>query len=690
MHSTTFISMPTSDDESGSVKSLDSEDGGMAESCGESIFLESNDMTTKERAAEEERQSLGKKETRAVMYIRILVVIVLIFTAVLVSLGVFFISRHDQNETFESEFVSNADKVMESFRDAVERKLGALDSFSVAVTSHAISVGATFPNVTLPDYEVHACNNRILADGLFVFYSPVVTDDARKGWEAYATENQGHLFPAYLNEVQLKTEQDIKYGYNVDDVGMDGGARALLLDSIEDKSFREEIWGPVGAGETQPQGIGPYSPLWQISPVLPLENLLNFDYLDFNLFAGPYAQTIDKSEASFGDISYLQDPEDPHNEAAKIFTALLGIGQFRHKSEEYEGDPISTMSYPVFDGFGPTKKVAAILGTALYWRFYFANLLPPTAVGIICVLENNFGQAVTYRIDGPTVTYLGSGDLHDAEYDYLEASENIAAYLKERAGPESRSYTAVDLNDGYVSYTLHVFPSDDMKDEYLTNEPMIYTIVVASVFVFTSLIFLMYDCVVERRQKVVLNKAVKSTAMVRSLFPKNVEDRLFNDSLAEVAGGDANKNDKWRVNKLSSLRNILADGEEAGEVHKGKPIADLFPEATVLFADLGTCVIKHPPKNRNSLHWACPHIKPLRFSLRLVVGLFALRFALFQSALPSGAREENQKMSLPCWKLSTARLILLRIAEKCSKWRLLEIATVSSQTSEIVYRRIDR
>jgi hypothetical protein len=39
-----------------------------------------------------------------------------------------------------------------------------------------------------------------------------------------------------------------------------------------------------------------------------------------------------------------------------------------------------------------------------------ANILPPsTSLGIICILENSFNQTLTYRIDGPDVTYLGGG-----------------------------------------------------------------------------------------------------------------------------------------------------------------------------------------------------------------------------------------------------------------------------------------
>jgi hypothetical protein len=47
------------------------------------------------------------------------------------------------------------------------------------------------------------------------------------------------------------------------------------------------------------------------------------------------------------------------------------------------------------------------------------------------------------------------------------------------------------------------------------------------IFVFTSLVFLLYDRLVERRQKKVMSTAMQSSAIVSSLFPSQVRDRLF-------------------------------------------------------------------------------------------------------------------------------------------------------------------
>lgn len=88
------------------------------------------------------------------------------------------------------------------------------------------------------------------------------------------------------------------------------------------------------------------------------------------------------------------------------------------------------------------------------------------------------------------------------------------------------------------------------------------------------------DFLVERRQRVVLHKATQSTAIVSSLFPKNVRDRLING-----AGTGSVTRDSFSLGNKSRLKGFL-DGNSDDEKEEEAPIADLFPECTVFFADI--------------------------------------------------------------------------------------------------------
>lgn len=82
----------------------------------------------------------------------------------------------------------------------------------------------------------------------------------------------------------------------------------------------------------------------------------------------------------------------------------------------------------------------------------------------------------------------------------------------------------------------------------------------------------------------------KSNALVLSMFPSNVRDRLF------AAEDDNARNRNLPANGKNRLKSYLATGgletnegegeEEDQDFYKTKPIADLFPDTTVLFADI--------------------------------------------------------------------------------------------------------
>jgi class 3 adenylate cyclase len=249
-------------------------------------------------------------------------------------------------------------------------------------------------------------------------------------------------------------------------------------------------------------------------------------------------------------------------------SSALSLSQYRYTDSEFKKDPTSTMTYPVFDSFEQTKKVAGVLTVNLYWSLYFKDVLSTKAKGIEVVLENTLNQSFTYRIDGPEATYLGPGDRHDPSYDYLMVSADVAKYVNTLASPATRSYTTVNLNDEYLAYKLRVYPSSKTEDDYLTNEPVIFTVVVAAVFLFTSMIFVFYDVVVARRQRIVMERALASGAIVNSLFPEQVRKQLYQE------------------NEQKTEPNSKAESFMRVEESSPRQNASLFENTTILFADL--------------------------------------------------------------------------------------------------------
>jgi hypothetical protein len=216
------------------------------------------------------------------------------------------------------------------------------------MTSHAIASGSTFPNVTVPDFEVHADATPVLSRAPFVQYLPLVTDEIRKEWEAYATENQGHLIPAFAKEMGLKGVQDAKYNITKP---YEEGNRVLQLDWITNQPFKKKSGVLPFLKKARLPTQVPYLFIWQISPVLPLINFLNFNSLDLAYNRGPYNNTLNNAQAALGIMTHLNDDDALDNKAIQIFNAWLSPGQYRPTLAEYTEGPMTRLVYPVFDKF---------------------------------------------------------------------------------------------------------------------------------------------------------------------------------------------------------------------------------------------------------------------------------------------------------------------------------------------------
>ena len=138
----------------------------------------------------------------------------------------------------------------------------------------------------------------------------------------------------------------------------------------------------------EPEGSGPYWPSWQRTPVNKgRQQLINLNFAHAKVFLGALPVLLEDPKVIINRISV------PLPQFFEQVTGNLRASQYRNRVDEYLLDPMSYMAYPVFDSFNATtRKVAGALISTLYWRLYFQSVLPPTAKGIICVIENSFNE----------------------------------------------------------------------------------------------------------------------------------------------------------------------------------------------------------------------------------------------------------------------------------------------------------
>ena len=169
-------------------------------------------------------------------------------------------------------------------------------------------------------------------------------------------------------------------------------------------------------------------------------------------------------------------------------------------------------------------------------------------------------------------------DLHEKDFeDWAVTSEPL-----ERGTIADGTRDGLPLHDYECKYHISVYPSTVFAETYSTSTPAVITFAVAIIFAFAILMFIVYDRLVERRQKLVLNKAVQSTAIVSSLFPKNVRERLLQTA------NEKDSNDPHSANAFKSnrLKGLLGPEDATQDMMNAQPIADLFPNCTVMFADI--------------------------------------------------------------------------------------------------------
>lgn len=514
-----------------------------------------------EKGTEDERLTLARRENRGVIRMRGLVFLVLFGTAALISTGTYVLTRHDQEIDFQKAFTADATKIIESFNKAVERRLESIDALSVSITTFAHDSGSTFPNVTISDFAIRGSNTRVLSDSTIIHYHPVVTEKTRKGWEAYQIENRGQFASSLATEMTMMKRQDVQLSNR-------GERRLQNFTKFNDELV---VGSANGTLSVAPNASGPYLPLWQISPVTPTPSIININVLWNPIVRGVYLETMKTGQAVIEAASNLNG-ENLGN-AGALWRLALSMSQYRNGLEEYLGDPASAVGYPVFDSFDPDNRtVVGVIGTNFYWRLYFKNVLPPNSKGIVCVLENTKGQKFTYRVDD-SVTYVGTGDHHEKKYDRFKLSTELALHVAKYLSAETKSYTSVSLNSDYCNYKLHIYPSQENEDLYVNQIPVIMMFVILGVFLFTSIVFVLYTVAVSRRQEVVMDRAVASSAIVSSLFPSQVRDRIYQEN-----DNDGNKD--WKTNEsynISDANNVPVSG---------RPIAQVFDHTTILFADM--------------------------------------------------------------------------------------------------------
>jgi hypothetical protein len=525
----------------------------------------SDDGTDPEAAVtpdETEKLIIATRETKYLRCLRFSVVLILLGAAALCATVVYLYTSSNETQDFETVYQQYSQLIVDAIHINAKQKLEAVASIAGIVQAHAINSNSTWPFVTVPFFEEHVLATKSLTNAYGLALFPIVSDANRRKWENYSVENRGWINESYAAQRDL----------------LENDKSEIPATGLGNMSWFDFLWGEEYKSQRNPDfssgigvpifrtrdfdnsvvpivdtGVGPYYPQWQAASMTRYyQTTVNSNYGNFDDFRESVGISTETGDAVIGEP----------------WTDSLAPGN------------ISTIVFPIFDAFHrEARNVVAFLGVDIFWQDYISQILPPNATGIYVVVESSMGDKFTFALEGERAFCLGDGDQHDPAYDAQAVETRFGQYLQEPLVSSNTNYTGPPLYNGFYQYNFTVYPSEELESVYVTANPLYYTLGVLGVFLFTSLVFVAYDCMVERRQKIVMSSAERSDAIVSSLFPATVKNQLYRRNEEDSKNPLMSTNNEDESDYLSTELGLVNPNAK-----EGPPIAELYPSATVLFA----------------------------------------------------------------------------------------------------------
>lgn len=435
-----------------------------------------------------------------------------------------------------------------------------MDGFSVGVASAAAAKNETWPFVTIDDWSLKAQKLIEQADATStaMAFVPIVEASERENWNAYVTK----MAPKYYQN-SIRNE---------------GNTNATIDSFVEKTVPYVHFFNVQNNFAIEPVTWPSFSlPLWQVYPLRSGGSIVpSVDLMATNFDISIEPTTANMAVASIAARSPTSDftplVEDDATGSVRALSAIM--------------QPV----YEEIDTSSTNRKAVGFIWLRLDWAAYLQNILSEDTGDIIAVirgscpvinvLDYSFGNSsegqnvddavLSYRIKGPKAEFLGETDAHDPKYDEME---------------EAGVFVDLDIDPADVPeggciprMTLHLYPSNELESQYQTPSALVYAGLMAAVFVLTSILFLVYDYFVRKRQRKVMARIMQQDKIVADVFPSAIRNRLY--------GNPDDSRHSLNMTRHSSTGFDLLGYGTADDDKPDTPLADLFPNTTVVFADI--------------------------------------------------------------------------------------------------------
>jgi hypothetical protein len=444
----------------------------------------------------------------------------------------------------------------------VHRLANALQSLSLLTTSFLIAEREANPElgrgfVTIPGVEQLFGTARHNSGAIVIAYMPDVLPSEVEAWSQYSKEKQGWIEES-LSIVNVTDSILPNIWTNPEEERF----RALTeVESTCDIQGRRKLMSEEARAQRVPveSDAGPFSPVWTFSPPPRADD---FGIVNFDMRFNPVFRNA---------VEYISATKSPTFLDVCNHAALFD-------NQEY-GDSLQTVVvFPVFEGYD--RKTADVVGhliAVIPWDVLYQDIMLHVTPPMRTVVENTCHQVFTFEIVGRNGRLIVDEDLHDTDFEhmvvvdsYMHLEEHDTFYGETEGDMQVLNRRSEEVQDKTCRYTVSVYPTTAYMDAYVTSKPVWYVLVVLGAFFMTSLFFVVFDRFVRKRTDKVMSVALKQNAIVSSLFPKGVQEKMM---------AEADQNTRLSKMGKAGIKSFLSADNESGDLSKdavavvSKPIA---------------------------------------------------------------------------------------------------------------------
>ncbi|CAB9496230.1 cyclase soluble subunit alpha-3 [Seminavis robusta] len=478
------------------------------------------------------------------------IIALLCLGALVITAVTLYSARGRANQEYEIAFEDVSKDILDVTRERSQSIQSILRSLSRTITTASMQNQNQNQHPTRwPFYTLESlrdvAQDFIQLDNASLIYSPLVSDLDRPAWEYYAVHNQHKVTLNKNYPYQIPP-----YIYNRDN----------------------------HTADIAHNGTGPFSPAWHILP-LP-DSYQTTSRVNYNILSNNRLKHI--IEASYKSKQVVTSE-------LQFTSELVGERLWQSGGKLQAQRPQSLIVQPVFDSFNQsTRQIVAHVFATVPWDIHFLDIIIPetqSRASVFLVLTNSCGNEYTYFADQTGVTLLGEGDRHIPEYEDIGQQYVLSSFGGYNAPDNLHIDNRTQMGAAWTcSLTLSVYPTGRMKWYYSSDTTVTHLLaLVFFVFVLVGALTLTHHRVTDAHQRDTQAQAKRSKAIIASLFPEAVREKLFD------VEGEVNV-DKLGLFNSEVQKAVKSPGGDNPEIEdlwgKRDKYADLYPNCTVCIADI--------------------------------------------------------------------------------------------------------